>query len=87
MGFSRALNRLARLVQQLLVEKRENVLRMGQRGISIPERLAGLDRQGFQGVSATFEAIIISRQGLDVGGLLKSKNTHRLNTIIYGVQE
>jgi hypothetical protein len=33
------------------------------------EQFAGPDRQGFPKVHATFEAIITSRQGLDVGGL------------------
>jgi DNA-binding protein HU-beta len=44
-------------------------LRLGERGISIPSRLAGLGIQGFQGVAETFEANKISRQGLNVGGL------------------
>ena len=34
----------------------ENVLRTGHRGISIPKRLAGLDIQGFQGVSKNFRS-------------------------------
>jgi DNA-binding protein HU-beta len=60
------------------LESRSKLLHRRQSGISIHPRLAGLDRQGFPGVSTTFEAYKISRQGLDVGGLFKLKITHRL---------
>ena len=80
---------LAIPVKQARLISRRNVLRGGIRGISIPERLAGLGIQGFQEVSVTFEAIRMSRQGLDVGGLNFAVGifTHIANTPINnGVQ-
>ena len=67
--FSHTMNRLKRFVQQIPLETGRKLLRRKHEGISIHPRLAGLGRQGFPGVSATFEAYKISRQGLDVGGL------------------
>ena len=64
------MNHLPRPVNPTRGETRENVLRGAGRGISIPERLAGLDIQGFQEVPVTFGAKKMSRQGLDVGGLI-----------------
>ena len=68
--FSRPMNHLPSPVKPSRGDWRRNVLRGRKRGISIPERLAGLGRQGFQEVSVTFGAEKRSRQGLNVGGLV-----------------
>jgi len=68
-GFSTTMNHLAYSIDKTSGKCRENVLRRGHRAISIHGQLAGLDIQGFPEVLETFEANIISRQGLDVGGL------------------
>ena len=88
--FLPTMNDLAQPVNPARGKSRENVLRVADRGISIPARLAGLGIQGFQEVPMTFGAEKMSRQGLDVGGLNIAVQffTHIAYTsITNGVQE